>query len=316
MKTYRIVADVSKMSHEEWLAMRANSVGGSEVAAVVGLSRWKTPFEVWCEKTGAVKNKNDQTEAMRWGTILEPVIRREFANRSGLEVAEAKCVFCHKDFGFMTANIDGYVKMADGSYAVLEIKTSNSFSVEDWKEGCPIEYFLQVQYYMGILGLKKAFIAVLIGGSDYRQLEIDRDEETIAFIFKKVADFWNKVEKKVPPEVGSGDTDLLNKLFGKSRTEIKIFGDDMASLCAEYVKAKDDADEAKKRKEEAEAKIKMAMGSAESASCGDFKISWKSVSRKSFSTEKAKEILSIEQIKECTVESASRTFRISRKAKK
>ena len=316
MKNYKVIADVSKMSYEQWLEMRKNSVGGSEVAAVVGLSRWKTPFEVWGEKTGLTKKQNEQTEAMKWGTLLEPVIRKEFAVRNALEVAEAKCVFAHKDYAYMTANIDGYVKMADGSYAVLEIKTSNYFAAEDWQDGCPIEYYMQVQYYMGILGLNKAFIAVLIGGSDYRQLEVDRDEETIQYIFKKVADFWQMVEKRVPPEVGAGDTTLLNKLFGKSKAEIKILSDDMVGLCAEYEKAKADADEAKKRKEEAEAKLKMAMGTAESASCGDFKISWKSSSRKSFSADKAKELLNIEQIKECTVESASRTFRVSRKTKK
>ena len=316
MKNYKVIADVSKMSYEQWLEMRKNSVGGSEVAAVVGLSRWKTSFEVWGEKTGLVKKQNEQTEPMKWGTLLEPVIRKEFAVRNALEVAEAKCIFCHKDFDYMTANIDGYVKMVDGSYAVLEIKTSNYFVAEDWKEGCPIEYYLQVQYYMGILGLRRAFVAVLIGGSDYRQLEVDRDEETIQYIFKKVADFWQMVEKRVPPEVSAGDTTLLNKLFGKSKAEIKILSDDMVGLCAEYEKAKADADEAKKRKEEAEAKLKMAMGTAESASCGDFKISWKSSSRKSFSADKAKELLNIEQIKECTVESASRTFRVSRKTKK
>lgn len=316
MKNYKVVADVRHMSREKWLAMRKNSVGGSEGAAVVGASRWKTPFEAWGEKTELVKKKDEPTEAMRWGTILEPVIRREFAVRNNLEVSEAKYVFCHKDYDFMTANIDGYVKLADGSYAVLEIKTSNYFAADDWKEGCPIEYYMQVQYYMGILGLNKAFIAVLIGGSDYRQLEIDRDEETIQFIFAKVIDFWQLVEKKVPPAVGSGDMEMLNKLFGKSKAEIKILSDDMAGLCEAFEKAKADMEEAKKRKEDAEAKLKIAMGSAESGSCGDYKISWKSVARKSFSSEKAKALLTIEQIKECTVESSSRTFRVTKKTKK
>ena len=316
MKNYKVIANVKAMSHEEWLEMRKNSIGGSEVASVVGLSRWKTPFEVWGEKTGLVKSKNEQTEAMKWGTILEPVIRKEFAVRNGFDVVEAKYVFAHKDYGFMTANIDGYVEMADGSYAVLEIKTSNTFAVDDWKDGCPIEYYMQVQYYMGVLGLNKAFIAVLIGGSDYRQLEVDRDEDTINFIFRKVVEFWHMVENKIPPEVGSGDTTVLNQLFGKSRTEIKILPDDMATLCEEFEKAKADVDEAKKRKEEAEAKLKMAIGSAETASCGDYKISWKSVARKNFSSEKAKELLSVEQIKACTVESSSRTFRVTKKAKK
>ncbi len=316
MKNYKVIADVRAMSHEEWLEMRKNSIGGSEVASVVGLSRWKTPFEVWGEKTSLVKTKNEQTEAMKWGSLLEPIVRKEFAVRNGLEVAEAQYIFAHKDYGFMTANIDGYVKMADGNYAVLEVKTSNAFAVDDWKDGCPIEYYMQVQYYMGVLGLNKAFIAVLIGGSDYRQLEVDRDEETINFIFRKVKEFWVMVEKKIPPEVGSGDTTLLNQLFGKSKTEIKILPDDMANLCEEFEKAKADVDEAKKRKEEAEAKLKMAIGSAESASCGDYKISWKSVVRKSFSAEKAKELLNVEQIQACTIESSSRTFRVTKKAKK
>lgn len=312
-KNYKVVGKVKEMTKEQWLQQRRFSVGGSEIAAALGLSRWRTPFDVWAEKTGHVTKKDEPTDAMRFGTLLEPVIRSEFARRNGLEVCECPYILAHKDYSFMTCNLDGYVKLPDGSYAVLEIKTANAFASEDWANmGAPLEYIMQVQYYLSITNMKVAYLAVLIGGSDYRQIIIERDDDIIEVIIQKLKEFWHMVETNTPPPVNGMDNNLLAAIYPQSRSVVMALGKEHEAILLQYEEAKKDMDAAKKRKEDAEAKLKALMQDNEVACCGEYKVSWKSSSRSTFSADKAKEILSLEEIQSCMVESSVRTFRVTK----
>ena len=313
MKNYVVVGKTTEMTHQQWLDMRKKSVGGSEIAAALGLSRWRSPFDVWAEKTGHVTRKDEPTDAMRFGTLLEPVIRKEFARRNGLEVCECPYILAHKDYPFMTCNLDGYVKLPDGSCAVLEIKTANTFASDDWANmGAPIEYVMQVQYYLAITQMRFAYLAVLIGSSDYRQVIIERDDEFIAVIIEKLKDFWKMVETNTPPTVRGMDNNILASLYPNSRTTVMALGKEHEAILTQYEEAKKAMDEAKKLKEDAEAKLKALMQDNEVACCGEYKVSWKSSSRTTFSSDKAKELLNMEQIKSCMVESSVRTFRVTK----
>lgn len=313
MKNYVVVGKTTEMNHQQWLDMRKNSVGGSEIAAALGLSRWRSPFDVWAEKTGHVTKKDEPTDAMRFGTLLEPIIRKEFARRNGLEVCECPYILAHKDYKFMTCNLDGYVKLPDGSCAVLEIKTANTFASDDWANmGAPIEYVMQVQYYLAITQMRFAYLAVLIGSSDYRQVIIERDDEVIAVIIEKLKEFWEMVETNTPPPVRGMDNNLLASLYPNSRPNVIALGKEHEALLTQYEEAKKAMDDAKKLKEDAEAKLKMLMMNNEAATCGEYKLSWKTSSRVTFSSDRAKELLNMEQIKACMVESTVRTFRVSK----
>lgn len=313
MKNYVVVGKTTEMNHQQWLDMRKNSVGGSEIAAALGLSRWRSPFDVWAEKTGHVTKKDEPTDAMRFGTLLEPVIRKEFARRNGLEVCECPYILAHKDYPFMTCNLDGYVKLPDGSCAVLEIKTANTFASDEWSNMCaPLEYIMQVQYYLAISQMRFAYLAVLIGSSDYRQVIIERDDEVIAVIIEKLKEFWRMVETNTPPPVRGMDNNLLASLYPCSRPNVIALGKEHEALFTQYEEAKKAMDEAKKLKEDAEAKLKMLLMDNEVATCNGYRISWKTSSRTTFSSDKAKVLLNMEQIKSCMVESSVRTFRITK----
>ena len=82
----------------------------------------------------------------------------------------------------MQANIDGCVEEKDGTVALLEIKTANQYAQSDWEDGLPAAYYIQIQHYLEVCGLHKAYIAVLIGGNKYQQMSVERDEETIGNI--------------------------------------------------------------------------------------------------------------------------------------
>lgn len=310
MKTYRIVADTSKMSRDEWLEIRKKSIGGSEIAAVIGMNRWKTPFAVWAEKTGRVDSSVQQSESMYWGTVMEAILREEFSKRTGYAVKEAHYIFASIDNPFLTANIDGYVDLGNGEYAVLEIKTAGNYAESDWNDGCPIEYFCQVQHYLYITGMKKAFIAVLIGGNQFKYLEINRDEGTIQTIICCAKQFWNLVQTDTPPAVNDKDNALLATLYPTSKAVTVKMPDNYKAVLQDYTEAKAAMEVAKKKKETAEAKIKEFMAEADTAVIDGYKISWKTAERNSLSAEKVRALLTTEQIKNCTTTTTTRTLRI------
>ena len=177
-KLYDIIADTRKMSHSDWLAMRKAGIGGSDCAAAIGLSRWKSPFQLWSEKTDRII-PTKAGEAAYWGSVMEPILRTEFIKRTNLEVHECPFFLRSKEHKHMLANIDGYVKNEDGSFSVLEIKTANAYAVQDWQDGLPIEYYAQIMHYMVVTGMSSTYVAVLLGGNEFRIQKYDRDEDMI-----------------------------------------------------------------------------------------------------------------------------------------
>lgn len=311
MKTYKIIADTTKMSREQWLAMRKNSIGGSEIAAVIGMNRWRTQFAVWAEKTGRIDSSVQQSESMYWGTVMESILREEFEKRTGYAVKEAHYIFASVDNPFLTANIDGYVDLGNGEYAVLEIKTAGNYAEQDWQDGCPIEYFCQVQHYLYITGMQKAFIAVLIGGNNFKYLEIERDEDTIKTIICCAKQFWQLVQTDTPPAVTDKDNSLLVTLYPTSKAVTIKLPDEYRAVLQQYNEAKATIDQAKKAKEEAEAKLKAFMQDNDSAVIDNYKITWKTAERNSLSADKVKALLTPDQIKDCSITTTTRTLRIT-----
>lgn len=312
-KTYTIIADKAKMSHEEWLNIRKNSIGGSEIATAIGASRWASQFELWAQKTGRIERVKESTDAMYWGTVLEPIIRDEFAKRTGMTVKTTNYIFASRTHPFMTANLDGFVDLGNGECAVLELKTAGSYAENDWQDGLPIEYFLQVQHYMFVTGMQKAYVAALIGGNCFKHIEVQRDDAVIEVMVNLATEFWlNNVKADTPPPVTDKDNSVLSTIYPTSKPINITLPDAFNEVLTAYESAKVAMDEAKAKKEAAEASIKKYMKDNETANCGLWKISWKSSSRKSLSTEKIKALLTEEQLESCTTISDTRTLRISK----
>lgn len=184
------------MDRNEWLAQRRTGIGGSDAAAVLGLSKWKTPLSVWLDKTGH-DTTTTESEPMRWGTLLEPVVRQEYAERSGNEVRQPDTILRHPQHPFMLANVDGVTS----SGRLVEIKTART--AEGWgvpgTDEVPEDYLIQVQHYMAVTALPVADIAVLIGGSDFRIYTVPADAELQGMMIDAEARFWSSVEMNQPP---------------------------------------------------------------------------------------------------------------------
>ena len=232
-----------------FLQERKNGVGGSDVAAIIGISKWATPLDIFERKTGRAPEQ-EETPAMYWGTTLEAVVADEFAKRTGWKVE--RCETIRREWRI--ANLDRVVTLPDGSKAVLECKTANAYSDmaygESQEEGIllgiklepaiiPDYYQTQVQWYLHLTGYQKAYLAVLIGGQDYRIFEIARDDDLIQKLDEACEDFWvNHVLKDIPPEpICASDAERLYAGKQKEQDPLDEADNEAATLIAEYTTA-------------------------------------------------------------------------------
>ena len=194
----KILASTENMPYEEWLEYRKKGIGGSDASVVCGINKYKSPVELWLEKTGQLPY-SEAGEAAYWGTQLEALVRNEFTKRTGIEVNAVKQILQHEDFPFMLANLDGTCQHPDLGTCVFEAKTASAYKVGEWENSIPDEYMLQIQHYMAVTGYKRTYIAVLIGGNTFKWKFIERDEEIISMLTELEKDFWEHVENEVPP---------------------------------------------------------------------------------------------------------------------
>jgi putative phage-type endonuclease len=190
-------------AHETWLQARRTGIGGSDVAAILGLSKWKTPLQVYQEKRGELGPQADN-DAMRWGRYLEPVVRQAYADETGREVRVPTDMLRSQVHDWMVANVDGIAGVGSQAdpFRVFEAKTART--AEGWGESgsdqIPQPYLLQVQHYLYVTALHIADVAVLIGGSDFRLYEVPADRELQDMLVDAEAEFWQRVQKGEPPE--------------------------------------------------------------------------------------------------------------------
>jgi len=189
----------------EWNAARKRGIGGSEAAAALGVSRWKTPLKLYKEKRGEIAEEEigDQQNVF-WGTVLEPVIRRIYSERYNRKVRVPSKLSVHKSRPHAIANVD-FFEVTRPS-VIGEIKTMNAFAFDarEWGEPesakCPIEYYVQAQHNMSVTGKALCVIPLLVGGQDFRVYNVPRNDEWIEKIDRGVDRFWDCVVQGVEPE--------------------------------------------------------------------------------------------------------------------
>ena len=191
---------------------RKHYIGGSDIAKVMGLSRWGTPLSLWAEKTGKIPAKDlSNVEAVQIGTDLEQFVADMFTKRTGKTVRKAPKTYQHPDYPYMVAHID---RLVTGSDELLECKTCSFFKGDEWVEDeIPQEYILQVMWYLGITGRKTGHIAVLIGGQKFVTKPIEFDQELFDQMVESAKNFWMCVINDTPPAVMSADDETLASLY-------------------------------------------------------------------------------------------------------
>lgn len=185
-------------TRDEWLAARRLGIGGSDIAAVLGMSPFASPYSLWAEKTGR-QDGPDETEPMLWGRLLESAIAAEFARRTGLEVRDRGVMFVRADDPTARVTVDGLAAESDGGepLGVVEVKVTG---VVPWSEP-PDHYQLQCQWAMFVCGLDHAWLVALHGGRHMRIHELSADVGLQAELYAAAKEFWRFVETDRPPPV-------------------------------------------------------------------------------------------------------------------
>ncbi|AER47712.1 YqaJ viral recombinase family nuclease [Mycolicibacterium goodii] len=188
---------------DEWLELRRTGIGSSDCSAVLGMGKYGSPFSVWADKTGKSRPV-DETEAMMWGTLLEPVIRAELARRLSVEIVECPTLRSLQR-PWQLYNPDGLILAQN---ALVEIKNASAWLAHDWDDQVPDHAELQVQHGMAVTGADGAYVAGLVGGNRLRWEYIPRDDDLIATINAAEQHLWDTyiVPDVAPPIDGSDAT--------------------------------------------------------------------------------------------------------------
>jgi putative phage-type endonuclease len=182
----------------EWHAARANGLGGSEIAAVLGLSPFESRFSLWHRKAGAI-GPVDLNDEMEWGTRLEPAVAAKWDDNH----PDARIHWWPGTYsrdGWMIANPDGLSYRTD---EVVELKTSpfGDGWGPDGTDEVPIHVRTQVLWYCGVLDYVAANVAVLIGGHDYREYRIEFDQDEFDLLAEAGAEFMATLERNERPDI-------------------------------------------------------------------------------------------------------------------
>lgn len=199
------------MTREQWLAERRTGIGGSDIAAILGLSPWRTAVDVWLDKTGR-SGPGEETEAMRIGTELEDYVARRYAETRGRQVRRFTTMLRQ---GVRIGNIDRLVVPEGAKVASVggEVRTDLALECKTascaWPDGVPLHYQTQVQWYMGLAPSIAAFdVAALdLVHKAFTVHRVDRDDETIAMMSATAERWWLRhVEGgEMPPPSNESD---------------------------------------------------------------------------------------------------------------
>lgn len=278
----------------EWLGRRRTGLGASDVAAILGLSPWTSPWSLWADKVGLLPLDAGDTDEMRFGRWLELAVGPWFAHETGLLIGSVQEELTHPEHPWARCTLDG--KVYDGPEADfhdgtritygpdvvsmyrpllggLEIKTTGPS--RRWDE-IPPHYQCQGQWQMFVGDLDRVWFATLHG----RRLEIyelERDDADIELLHERAEEFWTvNVEGNVPPPVDGSDAtlDALAAVYPDShdRGGIELDHD----LVAGYAAARVYRLEAEKKEAELKARIQVELGDEEiGLVAGVKRISWK-----------------------------------------
>ena len=264
---------------EKFLADRRLGIGGSDVAAILGVHPHKTALEVWSEKTGRSESPDlSKNESVHFGIQLEDVIAKEYERRTRQEVRRVNRTLICKLQPWLLANLDRKVV---GLEKVLEIKKADKDVVrfgKQWGEGnkyqdddlgsviavilndeVPDIYLLQCMHYMMVTGWKVADLAVLIGGNQYRDYTIKYNEQLANAVCQRLKDFWfNHVIADVAPEPKTLED--ISMLHAKDNGKTVQASEKITKIAQHRKKLKNKIKSLEKKLDSHELEIKKFMG--------------------------------------------------------
>jgi len=266
-------------TNEDWLAQRKLGIGGSDVAALMGLSPWKTPAQLFLEKTGRVEAEDlSDKPYVAFGNLMEPLIgdwyKIQYPKRTVRRV-NAICKSIERPWA--QASLDYEVKDPELGWGVLEIKTARS--AKDWQDGVPLYYLTQITHYMQVTNRPFADVAVFFRDTcEFACYRVEYDPTDGDVVREAVDEFWNDyVCKGVMPElVGTtGEVSDLLSAHGTAVSDFKTTTDQEAiEAISAYQLAAEREKQAKADKTKATATLSNLIGDAKGIVTDVARVTW------------------------------------------
>jgi len=282
------LAKTTDMSHEEWIKMRRTGVGGSDAAAIVGLDRYRSAFDVYAEKLG-IKPADPDNEPMRQGRDLEEYVAQRFMEETGKKVQRRNAILQQPESPWVIGNIDRWVV---GENAGLECKTTSVLNKTRFSQGeYPPNYYVQCVHYMAVTGAARWYLAVLVLNRGFHVFEIERDEAEIEALILAEKDFWeNHVLKQIPPMPDGSEnaTAVIKQLFPEAREheQIAMFGKE--GKIEKYLQVDEQVRELERQREALKQELQVDLGDAEIGLAQGYVVEWKNQTRQTVDTKRLK----------------------------
>ncbi len=258
---------------------RRKGLGGTDAAPILGLSRFRSPADVYMEKLG-LSAEIIPTEAMEWGNRLEDAICAKYAEVNGVKTRKHKRTVHHPQYPWMLAHLDRYVD-PDG---ILDAKSAGIWAVSQWgEEGTdqvPDDYRLQAVHYMAVTDRDWCDFALLVAGQRYRQYRVERDIDIETALIEAEYAFWHEnVLARVPPPVDGSDASrtLLEARYPKAEVAEIPPPDGFETLALEHLALKAAHKDEAARLALLENLMREALGDADQTSGPQYRARWSNV---------------------------------------
>lgn len=275
--------------HAAWLESRRQGIGGSDMGTILGLNSYKTPYELWLEKTGRVEPEDISG---RWavvrGNALESELRKRFraAHPEMLVTDGTDKQFVSRGKPYLRASLDGILQKEDGSFGILEIKTAGNRRAGDWHDEdgnlrIPAYYLAQVQFYCLVTGWTWGCVYAAIGDDEPVWIPFHADTEDMAAIDRAATDFWRFVADDVPPRLTGGD---VQKAYPEPDADIvdESTDDDLYGLLARYESLTSRMRELKADQKTLQDRIIVRIGPHSGVRCGNLQATYRPTTRKEY----------------------------------
>ena len=278
---------IKRENREEWLELRKKYIGGADAASVCGLNDYQSPYALWCEKTGITPPFEGNLRT-RIGTEMEPIIARLFEEETGKKVQNCNFSLINDKYPWAMADVD---RMVVGEDSLLEIKSTSALNLKHYKNGdYPARFYCQVQHYLAVTGKQKAYLAVLIGNSDFKIFEIERDEDEIAALMGLEKQFYEYMTTNTPPPIDGSDStrEAIQFKQGEATDEEPEPADltDKRQMLDTYFEIDAAIKQLEEQRDSIRNQVMSDMGEAWRGECEGYKITYKPTTRKTFDWKK------------------------------
>lgn len=255
------------LTAEQREARRAG-IGGSDAAAALGLHPYKSPLQLYLEKVGEVEEPDlSGNEAVYWGEVLEGALADRWTQDTGQPLRRVGATFKHPDHAFLLGHID---RRLQGYPEGWEGKTAGHHLAHEWgppgvveagsSAFVPEHYYIQVQHYLAVTGWERWHMSSLIGGRDYRAYLVLRDEKVIDAMVPMLAEFWQRVVDRRPPE--PRDLEDVALRWPRNTVASTVAGPDVLQALMDLKAVREQLEAVEAKKSAIELAVKSAMGEA------------------------------------------------------